>query len=312
MNINRETVPAVGRQDTRSMLREEPSWRTHPDIWNASGKSAECVGMTSWSTPGPGKASEFSVEGSDVSATLTYYRTSARGEFWVDGRHALAGRKPPQTLFVTNDARAKRAVLHGPVSVFRVYLPQALLQEAYESAVGRAPSAEIVLPDYKYLTDTTVERLVQVLVSAEHCDQGFGRVFLDNVSLAVACRLTANHFGLQNSPKGKGALATWRLNRLTDYVEASLDTPISLRDMADAAGLTRMHFAAQFRASTGFSPHEYLLRRRVARAQELLLNPDLPIVDIALTVGFQTQAHFTVVFKKIVGETPSRWRRQLC
>src|SRR5882757_601432 len=90
MNINRETAPAVGRQDARSMLREEPRWRTHPDIWNASGKSAECAGMTSWSTPGLGKASEFTVEGSDLSATLTYYRTSARGEFWVDGRHALA------------------------------------------------------------------------------------------------------------------------------------------------------------------------------------------------------------------------------
>jgi len=87
--------------------------------------------------------------------------------------------------------------------------------------------------------------------------------------------------------------------------------PIALEDMANAAGLSRMHFAAQFRASTGLSPHEYLVRRRIARAQELLLNPNLSIAAIAMDAGFQTQAHFTVVFRKVVGEPPGRWRKQL-
>jgi AraC family transcriptional regulator len=72
-----------------------------------------------------------------------------------------------------------------------------------------------------------------------------------------------------------------------------------------------MHFAAQFRARTGFSPHHYVLRRRIARAQELLLNPEHSIAGVALDVGFQTQSHFTVAFKKVVGETPNRWRQQL-
>jgi AraC-like DNA-binding protein len=79
--------------------------------------------------------------------------------------------------------------------------------------------------------------------------------------------------------------------------------------MAVAAGLTRMHFAAQFRAATGMRPHGFLLQRRIERAQELLRDPELALVDVALSVGFQTQAHFTTVFKRFTGRMRNRWRR---
>ena len=82
-----------------------------------------------------------------------------------------------------------------------------------------------------------------------------------------------------------------------------------MADIAAATGLSRMHFAAQFRAATGLAPHEFVLRRRIARAQELLSAPSATLVDVALSVGFQTQAHFTTVFKRIVGQTPMRWRQ---
>src|SRR6202040_1722705 len=105
-----------------------------------------------------------------------------------------------------------------------------------------------------------------------------------------------------------GELARWRLKRAIDYVEAQLDKPRSLADVASASGLTRMHFAAQFRAATGLRPHEYLLRRRIERAQEML-GTGMSVVDVALSVGFQTQSHFTSVFKRFVGQPPRAWRQ---
>ena len=112
---------------------------------------------------------------------------------------------------------------------------------------------------------------------------------------------------------GKGRRRTplqkWRLKRVTDHVDGHLSRRITLADMAAAAGLTRMHFAAQFRAATGTRPHDFLLQRRIDRARGLLRDPDLALVDVALSVGFQTQAHFTTVFKRFAGETPNRWRR---
>jgi AraC-like DNA-binding protein len=71
-----------------------------------------------------------------------------------------------------------------------------------------------------------------------------------------------------------------------------------------------MHFAAQFRATTDLRPREYLLRRRIERAQEMLVGTGMSLVDVALSVGFQAQAqaHFTSVFKRYAGQPPRAWR----
>ena len=103
-------------------------------------------------------------------------------------------------------------------------------------------------------------------------------------------------------------LQKWRLKRVVEYVDLHLSAKITLAELAAVAGLSRMHFASQFRAATNLRPHEFVLRRRVQRAEELLQNTTTPIVEIALSIGFQTQAHFTTIFKRFVGSTPHRWR----
>jgi AraC-like DNA-binding protein len=100
------------------------------------------------------------------------------------------------------------------------------------------------------------------------------------------------------------------LKRAVDYADGNLGEAIGLTEMAASAGLSRMHFAAQFRASTGMRPHEYLLRKRTERAQALLSASTLPLVEIALEVGFKSQSHFTTVFTRFVGKPLSAWRHQ--
>jgi AraC family transcriptional regulator len=104
-------------------------------------------------------------------------------------------------------------------------------------------------------------------------------------------------------------LSSRRLMRVLAYIDANIGEPITLASLAATVGLSRMYFARQFRTVTGIRPHEYVLRRRIVRAQQLLTATSDALVDISLSVGFQTQAHFTTVFKKIVGNTPRRWRR---
>ena len=70
-----------------------------------------------------------------------------------------------------------------------------------------------------------------------------------------------------------------------------------------------MHFAAQFRAATGCRPHEHLLQQRIETAQAMMSGSEVALVEVALSVGFQTQSHFTTVFKRVTGHTPARWRR---
>ena len=113
-----------------------------------------------------------------------------------------------------------------------------------------------------------------------------------------------------NSTRLSG-LPAWRLKRVLSYIDANLDKRVGLSQIAQAAGFSRMHFARHFRASTGLRPHEYLLRRRVEHAQELLVNSYSPVASIARASGFSTQAHFTSVFRRFVGKPPALWRRAM-
>ncbi len=104
------------------------------------------------------------------------------------------------------------------------------------------------------------------------------------------------------------ALPKWRLRRVEHYIAEHFGRRISLSELANVAGLSRMHFAAQFRAATGYRPREYLLHHRTEHAMRLLATTERPLAEIALAVGFSTQAHFSTVFKRICGESPARWR----
>jgi AraC-like DNA-binding protein len=117
------------------------------------------------------------------------------------------------------------------------------------------------------------------------------------------------HITRLESPRARvNALPKWRLRRVEQYIAEHFDRCISLSELANVAGLSRMHFAAQFRAATGYRPREYLLHHRVEHAKILLATTAQPLAEIALAVGFSTQPHFSTVFKRISGQSPARWR----
>lgn len=180
-----------------------------------------------------------------------------------------------------------------------------------DKASGRSAS---VLP--RMTDDPVVERLSMALEAAEAGDDEYSGVYADAVRLAIVTRMLSIRFEPELEARvlkrPKTALPKWRLKRVIDYVNAHLADTVTLADMAAAAGLSRMHFAAQFLVATGVRPHEFLLRRRIETAQDMLKSTTESLVEVALSVGFQTQAHFTDVFKRFVGETPYRWRCANC
>jgi AraC family transcriptional regulator len=78
--------------------------------------------------------------------------------------------------------------------------------------------------------------------------------------------------------------------------------------VAAEVGLSPHHFSRQFREAVGVPPHAHLIARRVERAKVLLAQTDLPIVQVALAVGFAHQSHLTRHFGRLVGTTPARFR----
>jgi AraC-like DNA-binding protein len=118
----------------------------------------------------------------------------------------------------------------------------------------------------------------------------------------------SHHLIATARPPLRGGLPPRPLRRVRDFIELHLEERISLQMLAQIAGLSVHYFARAFKQSEGVTPHDYLLQRRVERAQELLAETDLPLSEIAIAVGFADQSHCARRFREHVGLTPSRYR----
>ena len=115
---------------------------------------------------------------------------------------------------------------------------------------------------------------------------------------------------LQPSENGvRGGLAPWQVRRVLAHIEANLNTSIRNKELAAIARLSEYHFNVAFRGSVGDSPHGFIIRRRMERAQGLMLSTEKSLSEIALECGLADQAHFCRLFRRIVGDTPAAWRR---
>ncbi len=101
-----------------------------------------------------------------------------------------------------------------------------------------------------------------------------------------------------------------RLYHARDYADAFYTTPITIDQMASAAGISANHLLRMFRQVFHLSPYQYITARRVAHAQALLANSDMPVTEICLTVGFESLGAFSWLFRRRVGLSPSAYRLQ--
>jgi AraC family transcriptional regulator len=100
-----------------------------------------------------------------------------------------------------------------------------------------------------------------------------------------------------------------RLARVVEHIRNNLDQPLAVSELSRMAEMSQSHFSKLFKLSTGLAPHQFVLQERINRAKELLRQGNEKIVDVALGVGFENQAHFTTVFGNLVGMTPRQFQR---
>ncbi|HET6552551.1 MAG TPA: AraC family transcriptional regulator [Dyella sp.] len=157
--------------------------------------------------------------------------------------------------------------------------------------------------------DAILQQLVQALVRS--ASEGVGTSFaapLIETILERSLVAAADDKVVIPIRQEQQALAPRRMAKVTAFVRENLARPIRLGDMAEAAGLSSMHFAAQFRAATGKRPHHFLVEERVEHAKALMLGATWGLYEIAVSAGFSTQAHFCTVFKQYTGMPPNVWR----
>ncbi len=137
-----------------------------------------------------------------------------------------------------------------------------------------------------------------------------GRLYVEGLGAALAVHLLRS-YGLANkrSSLHKGGLASAQLRRVIEYIDAHLSAELSLAELARITGLSPHHFGQAFKAVTGRPPHRYVIEKRIHRARELLRDAQTPIAEIAHAVGFSSQSHLTINFRRVTGITPARFRR---
>ena len=96
---------------------------------------------------------------------------------------------------------------------------------------------------------------------------------------------------------------------INSYLYTNYDESISIDMICDKFNINKCYFCRLFKQETGYTFTNFLNNIRIEKSKNLLLNSSLNILEIAYSVGFNTQNYYTMIFKKIVGKTPSEYRK---
>ncbi|HEY4959106.1 MAG TPA: AraC family transcriptional regulator [Caldimonas sp.] len=159
------------------------------------------------------------------------------------------------------------------------------------------------------IRDAVLERLFACMRSEVESGCTSGRLFAEGLSLSLLARLSACYGGAEAPPRPARKLSSRQLQQTVDFIDAHIGADLSVATLADQLDMSPYTFAKLFKAKVESSPHSFVLSRRIQRA-ELLLGSPRSLSEIALTVGFASQSHFTEAFRRRTGRTPSKARHR--
>lgn len=206
----------------------------------------------------------------------------------------------PPGLRVTARCRLLGA---GPMEVVHILLPVEVFGR-HMAEVPDSMGADLRSLESLVGPDPLITSMAATLILAQ--DAGAGQLYAETAAEYLAAHLLAP---LHGRPAGSGALGSRQLDTVTAYMRAHLADRIGLDDLAREVALSRFHFLRQFSATTGQTPHQFLTGLRIETARRLLETGDEPVGSIGLSCGFSTASHFTTVFRKRTGHTPTEYRR---
>jgi AraC family transcriptional regulator len=155
--------------------------------------------------------------------------------------------------------------------------------------------------------DEQIERLASLFEAEVTSGCLNGRQYGEHLARALATYLLRSYAGVA-APAQADLSRVARIAAVEQYITANLGQDLSINELANLVHLSPYHFARFFKQSTGLSPHQYVLKRRIDEGKRLMRQTTLDLAEIAQQLGFRDQSHFTARFRKLTGVTPKRWR----
>jgi AraC family transcriptional regulator len=187
-----------------------------------------------------------------------------------------------------------------------MYLSPTLMFSAAD-AMGVDPDRVAIAPQL-HVRDPRIEHIGWAVKAELETLEPLGRLYGDSLGLALAAHLLRKYVPVRTL-SGDAKLSHRRLARVFDFVQTNIANDLSLCELAKIAGVSPSHFKTLFKQTVGVPVHQYVIRRRVEHAAELLQCGDPPLADVALQAGFSNQSHMARCMRRIIGVTPGTLRR---
>jgi AraC family transcriptional regulator len=231
-------------------------------------------------------------------------------ELWLDGKSIKTKPLSAGDVVFHDLRRSPRFYFNDPLNSVNYFLPRRTLDAIADDADASRVSDLKFIPGVG-VGDQVVAELTRLLLPAFDMPDQVSLLFADYISLALGSHIAHTYGGMRSvGAARRGVLAAWQERRVRELMSANLQGNVSTRDLARECSLSVGHFARAFRYSTGLSPHQWLLQRRIDKAHALLRDARLSLAEIALACGFADQSHFTKVYARLRGISPGAWRRQ--
>lgn len=188
------------------------------------------------------------------------------------------------------------------------FLLLSLESKLFASAVHADDADRVeIVPQFK-LRDPLIQQIGLTLKSELEVDRLGDRLYAESMANALAVHLLRRYSTRKQRIQGyAGGLPKHKLQQAIDYIQAHSAENVSLEAIATEVGMSQYYFARLFKQSTGSSPYQYLIKCRIERAKELLLQGQQSIANVALQVGFASQSQFGRHFKRLTGVTPKQF-----
>ncbi len=166
-----------------------------------------------------------------------------------------------------------------------------------------------LIPNRQFLTrDPQISAILYSMMSEAKDQCPSGRLYGQSLSLALAAYV-ASRYSRRPCEKDAGSrLSGAQLKRLRDYVHSRLGEELNLGELASVLDMSASRFCQLFRNTVGIAPYQYVLHQRISESMRFLSSGRMSIIEVAQTMGFADQSHFTKVFKKITSTTPKQFQ----
>ena len=242
---------------------------------------------------------------------LVYLSDYGGHDMWCDTRHMALPFQSEGMIGLYDREHFWKSRVRNPLNCVQFHFPKSRLDQLSGSSEGRSIELLSDVPAKLSLFDPILKYLALASIPLLNSQGPSRTTYIEQVMDAVVAHVGRTYCDVrEKSTFDRDRLAPWQLRKVNSTVSSNIEGKLSVEDLAGACSLSPSHFSYLFKNTTGCTPHQWLLDRRIELAKKLLRGTDESLVGIASAAGFSDQSHFTRVFSRRVKASPSAWRRE--